>query len=374
MDIAVSCVFERNFGDSQNSTATEMIESMTGSARLAPAAPGSALQCANQAAPRARHATFADYTTRFAHATYSARTHSAIAALTSRARSCWVRTIRIIFFPSFPVCSVVAPTAHRAHSRNQPRKGEHMAFYEKGPVRIHYQEAGSGFPLLVLPGGGQNSTIGFMSDRAPFNAIEEFKDEYRCITADLRNAPSGQSSGPLEIDRPWDSYADDHLALMDHLGIRRFMVIGYCIGGPFIWKLIERAPERIVAAIVSQPVGFRRESNPMYDNSMQTWGPALVKQRPDLTMETIDKFLTRMYVTDADFVFSVPRHVVKGCPSPVLVMPDETPSHPYEPAIESAMLAPRSELTFFPWKDTEEKIPLAVRHVRTFLKANRPPA
>ena len=86
-----------------------------------------------------------------------------------------------------------------------------MAFYEKGRVRIHYQETGSGFPLFVIPGGGQNSTIGFMSDRAPFNATDEFKDEYRCITADLRNAPSGQSAGPLEIDRPWDSYADDHL-------------------------------------------------------------------------------------------------------------------------------------------------------------------
>jgi hypothetical protein len=110
----------------------------------------------------------------------------------------------------------------------------------------------------------------------------------------------------------------------------------------------------------------------MYDNSMQTWGPALVKQRPDLTMDMIDKFLTRMYVTNADFVFSVPRDVVQGSPVPVLVMPDETPSHPYEPAIESAMLAPKSELTFFPWKDTKEKIPLAVRHVRTFLKANRP--
>ena len=50
----------------------------------------------------------------------------------------------------------------------------------------------------------------------------------------------------------------------------------------------------------------------------------------------------------------------------------EAGSGPYEPAIESAMLAPKSELTFFPWKDTKEKIPLAVRRVRTFLKANRP--
>jgi pimeloyl-ACP methyl ester carboxylesterase len=49
---------------------------------------------------------------------------------------------------------------------------------------------------------------------------------------------------------------------MDHLGIRRFMVIGYCIGGPFIWKLVQRAPERIVAAVVSQPVGFRKNRTP----------------------------------------------------------------------------------------------------------------
>ena len=69
------------------------------------------------------------------------------------------------------------------------------AFYEKGPVRIHYEEAGSGFPLLLIAGGGLNSTISFFTQGAPFNAIEEFKGEYRCITSDLRNANGGQSSG-----------------------------------------------------------------------------------------------------------------------------------------------------------------------------------
>ena len=113
-----------------------------------------------------------------------------------------------------------------------------MAFYEKGAVRIHFEEAGSGFPLLLIPGGGLNSTISFFTGSAPFNPIEEFKAEYRCITSDLRNANGGQSSGPLEIDRPWDAYADDQLGLMDHLGIDKFMVMGFCIGGPFIWNLL----------------------------------------------------------------------------------------------------------------------------------------
>jgi pimeloyl-ACP methyl ester carboxylesterase len=102
----------------------------------------------------------------------------------------------------------------------------------------------AGFPLMLLPGGGLNSTISFFTGNSPFNAIEEFKGQYRCITADLRNAPSGQSTGPVEVDRPWDSYADDQLGLMDHLGIDKFMVMGFCIGGPFIWSLLKRAPNR----------------------------------------------------------------------------------------------------------------------------------
>ena len=75
-------------------------------------------------------------------------------------------------------------------------------FYEKGPVRIYYEESGSGFPLLLIPGGGLNSTIAFFTGNSPFNAIQEFQSEYRSITADLRNAPSGQSSGPVEVERP----------------------------------------------------------------------------------------------------------------------------------------------------------------------------
>ena len=106
-----------------------------------------------------------------------------------------------------------------------------MPFYERGPVRIYYEEAGSGFPLLIIPGGGLNSTVSSLQTASPFNPMERYKDDFRCISADLRNADLGQSSGPLEIDRPWDAYSDDHLGLMDHLGIREFLVMGFCIGG-----------------------------------------------------------------------------------------------------------------------------------------------
>src|SRR5262249_47368595 len=148
---------------------------------------------------------------------------------------------------------------------------------------------------------------------------------------DLRNAPGGQSSGPLEIDRPWDSYTDDQLGVMDHLGIQKFMVLGFCIGGPFAWNLLKRAPDRIVAAVLAQPSGWRPEMPTLnYDTNMKGWGPELVKQRPEITMEMVDKFLTKMYGgTNADFVFTVTRDFVRNCRTPVLILPDDIPAHPY---------------------------------------------
>src|SRR5437588_8856847 len=182
-----------------------------------------------------------------------------------------------------------------------------MPLYEQGDVRIRYEEAGSGFPLLVIPGGGLNSTVAGLATH-PFNPLEEFNGEYRVIAADLRNANGGQSSGPLEIDRPWDAYTDDHIGLMDHLGIREFMVLGFCIGGPFIWNLIKRAPDRIVAAVLAQPSGSRPEMRDLfYENNMKGWGPELVKRRPEITMEMVDKFVTVMHRNNNDFVFTVTR-------------------------------------------------------------------
>jgi pimeloyl-ACP methyl ester carboxylesterase len=247
-----------------------------------------------------------------------------------------------------------------------------MPFYERGEVRIHYEEAGSGYPLLLIPGGGLNSVISYVTSDGPFNAMAAFSDEYRCITMDLRNANGGESSGPLEIHRPWDAYADDQLGLMDHLGITEFLVLGFCIGGPFIWNLLRRAPRRIIAAVLAQPSGFRPELPELfYKNNMAAWGPPLCARRPEVTMSMVDAFLRNMYGSNPDFVFTVTRDFVRACETPILILPDDVPAHPYAVAMESALLAPRAEVSLYPWKDPKDRIPLAIRHIRTFLRAYR---
>jgi pimeloyl-ACP methyl ester carboxylesterase len=245
-------------------------------------------------------------------------------------------------------------------------------FFEKGPVRIRYEEVGSGFPLLCIAGGGLNSALTSLHS-GPFDPMKEFGNEFHCVGADLRNAIPGQSTGPLDVNRPWDSHTDDQLALMDHIGANKFMVIGFCIGGPFIWNLLKRAPDRVVGAVLAQPVGFRPEMpTVLQDGSLQGWGPDLAKRRSDITMDMIRQYVDNMYTKRADFVFTVDRNFVRNCQTPVLIMPDDIPAHPYKVAMEAAMLAPKSEVSMYPWKDPKERIPIAVRQVHSFLRAHQP--
>src|SRR5580658_10196170 len=162
--------------------------------------------------------------------------------------------------------------------------GAKTGFYEKGDVRIRYTETGTGFPLLATPGGGLNSRISNWPT-AVINIMEEFKSDFRVISMDQRNASNGESTGPVPVDNPWDAFADDQLGVMDHLGIGRFFFFGNCIGGPFAMKLMERAPQRVAAAILSQPVGHN-PANPdyMYESGRDVWAKEFRERQPDVSM------------------------------------------------------------------------------------------
>ncbi len=247
-----------------------------------------------------------------------------------------------------------------------------MPFYEKGNVRIRYEEKGSGFPLLVTPGGGLNSRVSNWPN-AVINAMEEFKGDFRCITMDQRNANEGESTGPVPTENAWDAFADDQLGLMDHLGIREFFYMGYCIGGCFAGKLLQRAPDRVVAAVFVQTVGHRPEDpDVMYRHSTDNWLGEFKKRRPEVSQDTFDKYFHSLWRVQPDFLYSVPRDFIRNCRKPILVLPDDTPSHPLQTSIDVASLAPNSDITVFPWTQPPELKERTVEKVRRFLKAHVP--
>jgi pimeloyl-ACP methyl ester carboxylesterase len=150
--------------------------------------------------------------------------------------------------------------------------------------------------------------------------------------------------------------------------------MGFCIGGPFIWSLLKRAPNRIAGAVLAQPVGWRPE---MRDREYpgvfwKGWPAQIAAKRSEVQREAAEQFVIRMFETNPDFVFTVTRDFVRTCQNPVLILPDDVPAHPYTVAMECALLAPNAEVSMFPWKEPKERIPLAVRQIRSFLRANRP--
>ena len=246
--------------------------------------------------------------------------------------------------------------------------GAKVGFYEKGNVRIRYAEIGSGFPLLATPGGGLNSRMSNWPT-AVINIVDELKNDFRVITMDQRNATGGESTGPVPVDDPWRAFADDQLAVMNHLGINKFFFFGNCIGGPFAMKLMERAPQRVAAAILSQPVGYNTKiPDYMYDAGKTVWAKELRERQPDVSMETIEKYLHNLYRVRPDFVYSVSRDFAKSCQTSMLVLPDDVDAHPLVTSIDVASLCPNAEITVFPWKEPADLKTRTINRARSFLK------
>ncbi|HEY4134567.1 MAG TPA: alpha/beta hydrolase [Alphaproteobacteria bacterium] len=242
-----------------------------------------------------------------------------------------------------------------------------MAFMQRRDLKIYYETKGKGFPLLLIAPGGVRSVIDFWS-RAAFNPIEVFSPDYWTIAMDQRNA--GQSSGPLNMDDPWGSYADDQLELMNNLGIDKFLVLGCCIGCSFVLKLIERAPERVVAAVLEQPIGVDDENREVLaKNLYREWAHALKDTNPKIDAASAEAFGERMCT--GDFVLSVSRDFVKNCKTPLVVMPGDTLDHPRVIGEEIAALA-RNIKVVDPWRYPSSATPAAVAELKKFLKAHTP--
>ena len=213
---------------------------------------------------------------------------------------------------------------------------------------IYYEEFGSGFPVLAFAPGSLRSQAAYWR-QAPadptktppwMDATAELSSQFRVIAMDQRNA--GRSRARLRISDAWQSYADDHLALLDHLKIERCHTIGGCIGASFCLTLCERVPQRIVSAALLQPIGRTAENVALLRQEFEEiWKPAMRTANPEIDEAALLGFGERMF--GPDFVYSVSREFVAGCHIPMLVMPGSDLAHPSSIADELVRLAPRSE-------------------------------
>jgi pimeloyl-ACP methyl ester carboxylesterase len=244
-----------------------------------------------------------------------------------------------------------------------------MPTFTRGAIAIHYEVHGAGHPVLLFAPGGMRSSAQFW-DLAPFDPVHELVDRFRVIAMDQRNA--GRSRAPVAASDGWGTYAEDHVALLDHLGVERCHLLGACIGGSFALRLIAAAPARVTAAVLQQPIGLSLsgENRVAFHQLFDSWAKELVASRADVMPAALAGFRANLY--GGDFVFSVSRDEVRRCAAPLLVLRGNDVYHPAETSEEIVRLAPRADLVPS-WKVGDD-LARAVARVKAFLAAHEPPA
>lgn len=242
-----------------------------------------------------------------------------------------------------------------------------MPSFTHHDATIYYEEFGQGFPILTFAPAGLQSVIDVWSQpSAPINPTSEFASDFRVIALDQRNA-GGRSHAPITAQDGWHSYAADHIALLDHLGIDQCHLYGQCIGGPFILSLLQAQPQRIACAVLAQPIGRVEAALPPRTARFNAWAASL-QDHPEATEEVLDAFYHNLYAPG--FAYSVDRDFVSRCQTPCLVLAGNDAAHPFAIAEEIARLLPNGEF-IAEWK---EGAPLAAAksRIKEFLAAHTP--
>ena len=114
-------------------------------------------------------------------------------------------------------------------------------YFNSDGIRIHYNIAGSGAPVILVHGLAVNGGINFGAR----GVIDELSQQYRVITPDNRG--HGRSDKPHNPNAYGTHLCDDVIRLMDHLEIEKAHVLGYSMGGFIVLKLATLYPERLLS-------------------------------------------------------------------------------------------------------------------------------
>ena len=246
-----------------------------------------------------------------------------------------------------------------------------MPMLKRPDADIHYEVHGKGFPILLHAPGGLRSNIGMWHhpENGPQRAWNDWTDvlasKYRVVAMDQRNA--GKSVADVKPDHGWHTFAADHFALMDHLGFRKFHVMGGCIGGSYCFEAIEQASDRVAGAILQNPIGLW-ENRDTWDDGIRIYSKTVRARDPSISEEAIQSFGRNMF--GPDFVFSVTREFVKNCHTPMLLQPGNDKPHPAKTSEEIAALAPNLEVQR-DWRGPQY-LGESIGRVRAFMERHTP--
>lgn len=237
---------------------------------------------------------------------------------------------------------------------------------------LYYEVHGAGYPVLLFAPGFLSSRIERWSTNPArpgvaqdwLDPVPALRDRFMLIELDVRNA--GRSRARLTATDDWETYTDDFLALVDHLGVTRFHAFGACIGVSFALSVARRRPAAVTSLVLQNPIGLSPTNRHALDEEFDKWA-AEVGDWPQIDRALLPSFRQRMF--GGDFIFSVTRDFVRACPTPMLLMPGNDLVHASNCSTDLAQ-APDVEV-LSPWKGLDLR-DAAMQRVREFLIRHTP--
>ena len=148
-------------------------------------------------------------------------------------------------------------------------------------TRIHYLEAGSGRPIVLIPGWTMPAWIWQPQ-------IEEFSTKYHVIAVDPRS--QGESDKP-SFGHLQETRARDYKELVDQLGLKQPVLVGWSMGTAELVKYIAQFGNDNVAGLVFVDGFLQDQFSPEMFNALSGWMNQLQQDRT----KQADGFIRHMF-------------------------------------------------------------------------------
>ena len=142
-------------------------------------------------------------------------------------------------------------------------------FFDSNGVKLRYIVAGSGEPIILIHPFAASAEIW-----EP--VIKALSQDYQLIAMDCRG--HGQSDKPHDPKQYGIEMVNDVVRLMDHLRIKKAILIGYSMGGSITMKMLTEHPDRIRMAVIGGSLGFTKYGSE--HDEVPLLGPNLLRGMP----------------------------------------------------------------------------------------------
>lgn len=177
-----------------------------------------------------------------------------------------------------------------------------MAWFEKGNVRIYYEDVGKGEPIISNHGLAED--CGYWSETG---VTAKLAERYRVISMDMRGHGRTVIKGePYGYDA--DTMAGDFDALADHLGLDKFHILTHATGGMVGVRYAMTRSERLISLMLTDAGSATQPKMPGMEDITEEERQRLRREAELQPIPPLEERIAGVHAEPGPFLFKMAEH------------------------------------------------------------------